>query len=187
MHGPNNYFFIQVFTSKCLGRVVGPHRLLREPCTTSMSRPNVVSLVRPHVLIRQPTGVGTASTWRRLPTAISPKAGYMALSRTNQLSSHHEHATPVVECIKVEHWKNGAGKVFLPYSSNVCIHVHLHLIEFITVGVQRWDREGCLSKASFLDLSEGINMKNVTHTWSCILCPGNVIQTVCLSSFWFSD
>jgi hypothetical protein len=69
-----------------------------------------------------------------------------------------------------------------------CLHTCTSpFVEFITVGVQRWDREGCLSKASFLDLSEGINMKNVTHTWSCILCPGNVIQTVCLSSFWFSD
>jgi hypothetical protein len=30
-------------------------------------------------------------------------------------------------------------------------------------------------------------MKDVTHIWHCILCPGNVIQTVFLSSFWYSD
>lgn len=186
MWGLTDFFSIQVFTSNCLELVVGPHRLLREPLTTSMWRPNVASLVQLHVLILQPTGAGMAFTWQRLPTAISPKAGYMALLLTNRSSSHHEHATCVVECIKVVQGRNGAGKVVLPYGSNVCIHVHhLHLIEFIAVGVQRWDREAV--EGLILDLSEGINMKNVTHRWSCILCPENVIQTICLSSFWFSD
>lgn len=62
MQGPNNFFFVQVFTSNCPGRVVGPHLLLKELPTTLMSRPSVVSLVQLRVLIRQPTGAGTAFT-----------------------------------------------------------------------------------------------------------------------------
>jgi hypothetical protein len=62
--GPNNFcfFLIQDFTSNYLGRAVGLRRLLREPLTTSMSQPNVVSLVQLPVLTRQPTGAGTVFT-----------------------------------------------------------------------------------------------------------------------------
>lgn len=111
MQGPNNLcFLIQVLPNNCLGHVVGLHQLLREQHTTSMSRPNVVSLVQLPVLIPQPIGAGMAFTWQRQLTAILPKAGYMGLSQTNQSSNPHDHATPVVEFIKVAHWKKWSGE-----------------------------------------------------------------------------
>jgi len=142
MQGPNNLcFLIQVLPNNFLEHVVGLHRLLREQLTTSMSRPNVVSLVQLPVLIRQPIGAGMAFTWRRLLTAILPKAGYMGLLRTNQSSNPHDHATPVVEFIKVAHWKKWSGES----SSSAqfqCLHTCTSPFDCIhlPLGVQRWDR-----------------------------------------------
>lgn len=152
MQGPNNMcFLIQVFTSKCLGHVVGLHRLLIKLLTTSMSRPNVVSLVQLPVLIRQPIGAGMAFTWRRLLTAILPKAGYMGLSLTNRSSNPHDHAPPAVEFVIVAHrrkWSRESSSIQFQ-----CLHTCtspfdcIHFPWGYKVGIG-----GC-QRPDFLDLS----------------------------------
>jgi hypothetical protein len=156
MQGPNNLcFLVQVLPDNCPGHVVGRHRLLREQLTTSMSRPNAVSLVQLPVLIRQPIGAGTAFTWRRLPTAISPKAGYTGLSRTNRSSNPHDHAVPAVEFIKValrvreKKW-SGESRSSIQFQ---CLHTCTSPFDCIHLP---WGYKGGIvgrTKAWFLDLS----------------------------------